>query len=432
VAGLEDDDPFSLDFTSPNALPQAAPEQPKQSKPESKSVLKPAAEGESPPKPKLTLELEPFGSSMEDRSLSPSLSSAPLSVSVVSAPVFPLVRLEPLLEQAARAFAAGKAAETRQLLETAVQSGQANEAEAVWWLLFDVYRALGVQEGFDKLALEFAQRFEKSPPAWSLQPTAVEPMPGSGDAGRASVALTGKLNSRCAPQFSKLVSVASTRSMLRLDVSKIQEADAGGCQLLLDTILALKKTPCELVLGDAEHLAGMLKGKLQMMQRTNESMWLLLLELYQWLGLKDSFEEQAVGYAVTFEVSPPSWVELQRKAAVVMPAHEFSEISVDEERSTVLSLEGELLQADVSRFAAIGDSLAEGLPEDEIIVDLARLQRIDEASAMALRQALADVSQATSATAICRIRLTGCNHLVATLLEMAGVAELALIDRVCV
>ena len=402
AAGLEDDE-FSLDFTAPNAISTAAPEPLKEQK------------------PRLTLELEPLAArAPEAPAAMASMSSAPLSVLVVPVPVFPLVRLDPLLEQVARVFAAGKAMEARKLLESAVQAGGTDEAgEAAWWLLFDVYRALAAQEAFDKLAIEFAQRFEKSPPAWNLQPVVATAQPGTADAGRASVALTGKLNARCAPQFGKLVAVAGTRSMLRLDLSKLQEADNGGCQLLLDTIQALKKTDCELVFGDAEHLADMLQAKVSMGQRENEAVWLLLLELYQWLGLVDSFEEQAVGYAVTFEVSPPSMVP-KRKAAVAMPAHEFSEISVEEETVAVLTLEGELLQATATRFAEMAQALAEVAAEDEIVVDFTRLQRIDESSAMALQQALSEVPHEAR-----NVRLAGCNHLVATLLEMAGVGALA-------
>ena len=40
--------------------------------------------------------------------------------------------------------------------------------------------------------------------------------------------------------------------------------------------------------------------------RNNEQAWLLLLELYQQLGDQASFDEAAVNYAITFEVSPPS------------------------------------------------------------------------------------------------------------------------------
>jgi len=35
--------------------------------------------------------------------------------------------------------------------------------------------------------------------------------------------------------------------------------------------------------------------------------WLMLLDLYQHLGMRAEFEEAAVNYAVTFEISPPSW-----------------------------------------------------------------------------------------------------------------------------
>jgi hypothetical protein len=39
-------------------------------------------------------------------------------------------------------------------------------------------------------------------------------------------------------------------------------------------------------------------------------MWLLLLELHQQAFHQEAFEEAAVNYAITFEVSPPSWEAL--------------------------------------------------------------------------------------------------------------------------
>lgn len=378
---------FSLDFTVPSKL------------------AKPTAPSLQESKPKLELTLEPM---------------VPVAPEHAPVPGFPLVHLDPVVEEAAQFFAAGNPAAARKTLENALQGGKA--IEAVWWMLFDLYRAVGELETFDKLALEFAKRFEKSPPAWRTQSAAKTSAALASD-GRASVALTGVLNSRCAPQFAKLVTVAKTRALLRLDLAKIQDADNGGCALLLGAIQYLKKTPCELALGGAEHLAEMLKTKVVSGQRENDAVWLLLLELYQRLNQAQAFEEMALEYAITFEVSPPSWEAPKPGSLGDGGSEELQEVSVEEEKAAVLSLSGELLNAGTANFAAIGKAFDDG-SDDDVVVDLAQLLRLDQSSAMALQQTIHGLPSSGR-----RVRLTGCSHMVAALLEMAGVGKLATVER---
>lgn len=340
---------------------------------------------------------------------------------------FPVLRLEPVVEQVARAYAEGHTEEALRTLEE--QWAHDTLTERLWWMLFDLYRATGAQESFEAKALAYAEKFEKSPPAWNVQlarahlPTRVAASAG----GRASVTINGNLSARSAAQLEKLREVALTRSALRVDVAKIRNADQGGCQLLLDLVRSLKNSACELELSGAEDLASLIKNKLVVGQRTDEAVWLLLLELYQRLGLLDSFEETAVNYAITFEVSPPSWVAPKYKGASLLSEQM---LATEAKRDAVisLSLSGELLGvgsgfgADSGSFSAISGRLSQAHPADPLSVDLSRLRRIDEASVMALRQMLAGVGDPRS------VHLLNCSHLVAAMLEMAGITRQVVVE----
>src|SRR5207248_5518895 len=62
------------------------------------------------------------------------------------------------------------------------------------------------------------------------------------------------------------------------------------------------------VLTGEERLLELLEGACQAgSAKTDRALWALLLEVYRWYGHQEKFEEAAVNYAVTFEVSPPSW-----------------------------------------------------------------------------------------------------------------------------
>ncbi len=391
---MQDNDRQSLDFTD-----FFSPSEPEQ---------------KTSGKPKLELALEPVSSGAEVSA------SIPAPAEPIPEPQpFPLISLDSRVEKAALLFASGKTGEARKFLEEAVQSGQANEE--AWPLLFDLYRLSGEQELFEQLAIDFAQRFEKSPPTWHAEN---EAHVATTQDGRASVSLTGILNARCAPQFAKLTEVAKTRSALRLDMGKIQDVDQGGCQLLLDITQQLKKSACELTFANPEHLIGLMKPHAISGKPENAPIWLLLLEMYQRQGQQQLFDDMALEYAITFEVSPPSW-ETPKEPAQETPEadSEMADVVLDFEQRVDATLAGEILAAGANQFA----SITRVLPtpgDDDIIIEALNLKRIDQQSAVALYTLFK--SRPDSGR---RIRLTGCSHLVAAMFDMAGIGQIAQVER---
>ena len=111
-----------------------------------------------------------------------------------------------------------------------------------------------------------------------------------------------------AAQLDKLDKIAERQSALRIDASKLQGLDGPGCARLRDALFSLRSAGKEVVLTGEAKLIALLEqvcqpGKVE----TDGAAWALLLEVFRLLGLKERFEETAVNYAVTYEVSPPSW-----------------------------------------------------------------------------------------------------------------------------
>jgi hypothetical protein len=142
-------------------------------------------------------------------------------------------------------------------------------------------------------------------------------MASESSGGRAHVSLTGVLNAGIGEVLKQTMKLATTSTIVRMDLAKLDDADNDGATLLTRALAALKRAKREYVFGSPEHLAGILAAKLVPGERRNEAMWLLLLELYQQAYQQDAFEEAAVNYAVTFEVSPPSWEALPARAATL-------------------------------------------------------------------------------------------------------------------
>jgi anti-anti-sigma regulatory factor len=375
VADEDDDDLMSLDFTVPGAFdtqpePPAAPE-----------IPAPPAAVAPPPAP------EP-----------PPRKRAPLP---------------PALAEAAELYAAGKELDALRRLEAAIKSGEdlGDAALRAWGGLFELLQVLGRRPAFDALALTFARRFEKSPPAWNgvldEGNTAIETT-----GGRAHVSLSGVLNIRVGEVLKQTMKLAATSSMVRMDVSKLLDVDNHGATLLLRGIAALKRAKKEFMFGSPEHLAKILASKLVPGERSNESMWLLMLELYQQAYLQDAFEEAAVNYAITFEVSPPSWEAVTKRRSTPSAT-----APVGPPKAEGFTLHDQLIGATASDFAPLEALLA---GRDEYEIDARKLVRIDAASAGRLLDTLKRLHAKGK-----RLHITGLGTLVAAYLETLGFADVA-------
>jgi anti-anti-sigma regulatory factor len=319
------------------------------------------------------------------------------------------------VEQAAMLHSANQPIEACRVLETAVRGrGLGAYEKRAWGMLFDLYQSMGKSEAFDALALEFAAKFETSPPTWNPDAQA-EKDPALATGGRAFVSLSGMLGAKAQEDIKQLLKVAEKNPVVRLDMTKVTDADENGCVLLLATLQAVKKAKKECVLGGADHLAAILAKKISTGRREMENTWLLLMELYEQLFQQEDFDETAVNYAITFEVSPPSWSPPKAKPAAAAPASARTP-----EGLRGYALEGEIASAAVEVFAPLR-AYAEG--RDEVRVDCSRLVRMDFVSAAQLLNVAAHLQAAGK-----KVRLRGVSNLVAALWEVLGIDRVATIE----
>jgi anti-anti-sigma regulatory factor len=369
----DEDDLMDLDFTVPGAFDTA---------PEESVAPEIAVEPEPPPSP--------------------------------PAPVRP--PLPAALREAATLYAAGQELDAMRRLEAAIKSNEdlGDAAVRAWGCLFELLQALGRRPAFDALALNFARRFEKSPPTWS--PVVDGPHVASeSSGGRAHVSLSGVLDAGIGEVLKQAMKLAATSTVVRMDLAKLDDVDNNGATLLMRALAALKRAKKETVFGSPDHLAQILAAKLVPGERNHESMWLLLLELYQQAYRQDAFEEAAVNYAVTFEVSPPSWEALPPRVAEATPQAS----SATAEKTEGFVLRGQMLGADIAQFAPLETALA---GSEEFDIDAHNLVRIDGTSARALLEVLTRLHAAGK-----KLRIIGLSTLVAAYLEALGFDAVAVL-----
>ena len=215
------------------------------------------------------------------------------------------------VEEAAILYASDYPDKAAALLLDFIKNHAQSEEAQPWMMLFDIYQVQGRKARFDELALEFVVKFERSAPIWNdaKVPGAKTEKPNAGKtaATEGYVALSGVLQGDKDSLFQNLEQVAQKSAGLRLDFARLEGIDASGSRRLVETLQALKKNGKKITPISVPHATDLLKSMLGQGSEDEHAHWQLLLNLYQCQGVQAEFEDLAVEYAITFEVSPPSW-----------------------------------------------------------------------------------------------------------------------------
>jgi len=311
----------------------------------------------------------------------------------------------PVVEEAAILYANDQLDAAVFLLRTSVRD-QGGE-RLPWWMLFDLVQIMGLEHEFESIAIDYASRFETSPPTY--RPVAdTFHAPDRQYAGAIPTAmLSGRLDDGPLVR-AQLARAAAPGPLVRFEFQAITAVTPQGCVLLLDALQTLRKAGRELVLAGADHLVAVLRPMLAIGERgAGEAPWLLLLELLLLTNREKDFEETAMDYCVTFEVSPPSF-EAPKRAATSLAA---GPATTGDRFLLPAAIRGDSapLLAAIAGHAALHPAL---------VLDGSRLARIDYAAANALAAHLRALAQDGR-----KVALRDLNHPVAALLRLLGVGD---------
>ncbi len=258
---------------------------------------------------------------------------------------------DPELDEAVIAFANADFTQCEQALQriTAAGGPRAQHAET-WLVLFDLYRATGQHQHFEGLAVEYAQQFGWSAPQWYSLPRLVadavadEPpqrrlndrardaADGASDGGDGnSNGAAGPIDARngrdgrasradgdvgwLCPPLLDIEAVGRLRSQtLQLplpwvfDWSDLQTVDAEAAMQLSMVLRLWAGQPLEMRWIAGERLFQVLQEAAPTGVRdADPAFWLTRLDALRLANRADRFDEAAIDYCVTYEVSPPSW-----------------------------------------------------------------------------------------------------------------------------
>jgi hypothetical protein len=220
---------------------------------------------------------------------------------------------DPELDEPVIAFANADFETCEETLSSLTRAGgkRADHAET-WLVLFDLYRATGQQAKFESLALDYAQQFGWSAPQWfSLPKLVAESAAQDKPAARRSA---GEIGWIC-PEVLDIDAVAKLRSTtLQLplpwvfDWSALKTIEPEAATQLADLFRLWSGDTLDMRWLSGDTLLAVLSDAAPTGVRdADPAYWVLRLEALKMANRPDQFDEAAIDYCVTYEVSPPSW-----------------------------------------------------------------------------------------------------------------------------
>ncbi|MGE5669607.1 MAG: STAS domain-containing protein [Betaproteobacteria bacterium] len=210
-----------------------------------------------------------------------------------------------VLENAALLFASGQERAARPVLEQGIQADpEARQSALAWLALFDLLQRDNDRAAFDQLAMNYVLQFESSAPSWNARSRPQDEDKGHGG----YIAITGRLASGSGAQLDGLRrALEKCVPRARIDLASVAGFDDEGARMLAHELSRARRQRMELAIQRPEKLVAALETAVAEGREGGEGAWLLSLELKQWHHDQAGFDDRAVEYAVTFELSPPSW-----------------------------------------------------------------------------------------------------------------------------
>ncbi|HEX3141975.1 MAG TPA: hypothetical protein VHQ87_18105 [Rhizobacter sp.] len=220
---------------------------------------------------------------------------------------------DPDLDEAVIAFANADFELCEQSLAGLTGSGGSRAQHAETWLaLFDLYRAIGQQHKFESLAIDYAQAFGWSAPQWFSMPKMVAEAASEERQPRARI--DGQVGWVC-PAAIDAEGVAKLRSQTLqmplpwvFDWGALKSIDAEGSARLSELFRGWIPQTLDMRWLSGERLLEVLQDAAPTGVRDADPVfWQLRLDVLRMVNRADQFDEAAIDYCVTYEVSPPSW-----------------------------------------------------------------------------------------------------------------------------
>ncbi|MFA7505015.1 MAG: hypothetical protein WCZ28_09960 [Burkholderiaceae bacterium] len=342
--------------------------------------------------------------------------------------------LPPELEEAAILYANDQIEPAIASLEPTLADGGRTPGfdRLVWLVMLDLCQFSGDKQRFDTVSVDFAARFETSPPVWNEQLAPDDAEAIAAPAVGAARTLPAVLDAGCAKAVDTMLRSARQREPV-VDFSAVTAVDAAGAAEILRLFDTIASSGASLRIKGAAALAAAARAAIEPGGESQAlASWTLALYGLRLLGQTQQFDDLSIDYCVTFEVSPPPWEPVPEGILVDGPERAGGRDETLDDPTTTRSgpptrvasafvLSGEL----VGRIQAELQSLrAHARDRSEIAVDCRDLRRMDFVAAGELLNEVVNMQALGK-----NLLFIEPNHVVYALMLVMGIHELAEIRR---
>jgi hypothetical protein len=226
------------------------------------------------------------------------------------------------LDEAVIAFAGGDFAGCEKALQALIgPRGERRDHDETWLVLFDLYRAIGQHAKFESVTMDYVERFHRSAPQWFSLPRQLADATKKPEAGKT---MSGGIGWVCPPNLDAEAVVRLDALSMQLpspwvmDWTALSSVDVEAASRLQKLFAGWATQPLAMQWIGSEKLFSVLHEAAPTGVRDADPVyWMLRLEALRLAHRPDRFDEVAIDYCVTFEVSPPSWENARCKAQLV-------------------------------------------------------------------------------------------------------------------
>lgn len=324
-----------------------------------------------------------------------------------------------VVEEAAVYYANNMAKQAIDALNQYLQEHSGKKEMQPWLMLFDLYQQTDNSQAFNELSMQFVVKFERSAPIWKTA-AAPAPVKKADTAQKDLISLGNRL--AASPQMEKLCQISQSAGAARVDASDIGAVELGGCKLMQESLQCCRKKGKSIQIEGVERLIETLKKQIAADGHGDEDRhaWLLLFELYQWLGREAEYEDLAIEYAVTFEISPPAW-EAIKAPLTVSPPKPAPAASPETAGDDAFALKGVISESSQAR---LNELIAYAEDKPEVRINMAEVTRVDFVAVGNFMGALINLTQTGK-----KVLILEANEMVQALFLMMGIQEFATLIR---
>jgi anti-anti-sigma regulatory factor len=327
-------------------------------------------------------------------------------------------QLPGILEEAAILYSNSQYEPAKLTLEAAIQETlPAGYTSLAWLMLFDFHQLCHDRTSFDNLAMDYASRFEASPPAWkddiTEQPTAAS------QANMANFIAPAHLDEKIKSSLHTLIKAANNKREVRIDFGTLKALDASSALHLVAFFKFFSAAERPLIVINADRLKEIALSNIEAGRRDEQdSIWQLGLTALRLLGQHQAFDDLSIDFCVTYEVSPPSWEPMplwirgDNEKGTASPGASTKDAS-----GNAFIIKGEL----IGNIGPERQALKEFVQNRrELTIDCRKLKRLDFTAAGELLNEVVNMRNTNKG-----VLLVEPNYLVYTLMMVMGLHEVA-------